>query len=241
MTEFDNDFTLSALAGLDDASLIGMGAPAIRKMIKRAAAPRLLVNNSRASFISKQTQFHPTIQKGLETARLQGVDTAFLMIKSISQVSAIKMLQDSDTKSAGFCMINNSKLEKDEEFVLHAIQVLYGVHASAVMTTAAVAAAGVWGTLPDSISFGQFELKVENKTLIPDHSMRVFKKSQNVALTTSGATHLTETAGIGYWELANPKLIPSQVSIEFNVEWGLAAAQYAGLAVILHGTRAYKN
>lgn len=241
----DNEAALSGLAGFTDEQIMGMGAEKIRQVVRKAAAnlPGAQIAPARANFINRIGLLNKNVQAGLKTNNLQGVDSALHVIKTIGSLASVKMFVDSDTKVSGLCMVNGGKLELDEEMVVSEIQLLYGLHASTPITTAALAGAAVWGPLTDALMLGQFEFKVGNKTLIPWMSMRVFKSDHTLVNATTDQSYayaISSGNEVGVYKLANPKIIPAQTTIEFNMEWNVAGGANAALMLVLRGTRSYK-
>ncbi|MPM07443.1 hypothetical protein SDC9_53749 [bioreactor metagenome] len=250
--------TISGLAGLSDEELIGVirrNPAQVKKVLKSAqkstnaaTTAAATATASRVEFLARTNQIDPRIQKGLQNQELQLVDTYLSVAKSISGLTMIDMLKDSDVKTIGVCMLNGGKLEKDEVFTLTGLRLLYGVGAGAAETVANLSAVN-FGMISSIIAGGEFEFKANGKTLIPWCSLEIFKThfikevvEGDVAPDYAYGFALGNASkDFGMLRLENPKMIESQKAIEFNVRYGAAAPENAFLKLILVGSRAYKH
>lgn len=233
-----NDFAIE-YPELNDDSLNG-GPRRVKFMAGRPSARQRFMRNMNKS---KNEGY----RRNLLSGKMQAVDSSLLLIKSVSGGQSIKMLQTDDDKSLGLCDVSGAKLEKNQAMTITGFTLMYGVHASDIVNSAAKAATIDWEPITDAISLGRFEFKVDNKVLIPWQSNRVFKthyaKSAHDDTATQSYAYayaLPGSGAPGYWELENDKEVPAQTEIEFNIEWGAGAPSNAALALWIHGVRAYR-
>lgn len=254
----ENDFmTISGLAGLSDEELIGAvrrNPAAVKKVLvsarkstNAATTAAATATASRVELIARQDQLESRIQKGLNNHELQLVDTYLSVTKSVSGVTMVEMLKDSDNKEVGVCMINGGKLEKDEAFMLTGMRLLYGVGSGTTENVATISPVN-FGIISSIIAGGEFEFKANGKTLIPWCSLEIFKTHFVKDVVEAGETPdyaygyaFGTGRDFGLLRLENPKLIESQKAIEFNARWGIAATTNAFMKLILVGTRVYKH
>ncbi|MPM26584.1 hypothetical protein SDC9_73088 [bioreactor metagenome] len=252
----DEFLTISGLAGMSDAELVGAiqrNPKAVKRAIVSAkkstdavSTAAATVTASRVELLARKDQLDPSIIKGLETKQYQLVDTYISVVKSISSVTSIEMLKDSDNKEVGVCMINGGKLEKDEPFMLTGLRLLYGVGGAATENVATISPIN-FGMISSIVAGGEFEFKANGKTLIPWCSLEIFKthfvKDVVEAESPDYAYGYAFGTGrdFGMLRLENPKLIESQKAIEFNAKWGTAATASSFLKLILVGSRVYKH
>lgn len=199
-------------------------------------------NGSRNEFFSKLNKLDPAIKSGLAGGTLQLVDTEFYFLKATSGLTNIKMIQDADVKDYGVTNMNNGKLEKSEVFLLTGIALVGGV--SNMGVTKADGLATAMTVIETNMRNGEFELKANGKTLIPSHSNEVFishiERFSAVA-TSSYASAIGENKRVGFFKLANPKLIKSQQIIEFNMNWGTTSTTNYWAKLSLIGSRVFAH
>lgn len=240
------------VAGMPDQELqellgrIQRNPKAFKKLMathKQAPAIAAGIATSRTELQARVHQLAPEIQKGLADGSRQSVDTYLSVIKVADAVSNVKMLKDSDTKKYGVCMINGGKLEKGEPFMLTGLILLEGIGANANEDAANVSAIN-WGQLSSKTRNGQFEMKANGKTIIPETSLEVFINTleKNVIGAADAYAYGYAAGGQrpGYFRLANPKMIETQVAMEFNLEYGVASTANTFFKLVLVGSRVYK-
>lgn len=101
-----------------------------------------------------------------------------------------------------------------------------------------------FGPLTSIIRNGHFEFKANGKILIPETSNEVFVNHYAAFDATTDKSYayaLTGGKRFGEFKLDNPKLIETQVPMEFNIEWGTACTAKTCLKVVLVGTRVIKH
>lgn len=238
------------LAGLSDEELIGVikrNPAMVRKALDASRKGGVIEKqNSRTELAARMSSLDKNLQQGLLQKSNQLVDTYLSVVKSVSGASSVKMLKSADTDTVGVCMINGAKLEKDQPFMMTAIRLLYGVGGGTTENASTISAVN-FGIISSVIAGGYFEFKAGSRTLIPAMSCEVFKTAfeKNVVEDTSPdyayGYAISNGAQFGMYKLENPKLIESQIPLEFNIDWGTAAASNAFLKVILIGSRVYKH
>lgn len=208
------------------------------------------VTMSRNEFEARFGQLSKELQRDLAQKRKQLVDTEFYVVKSISGDKTKRVLQDDDNKIPGVCNISGGKIEKGEVFLLSALQLLSAVGSGTDETQDAVGVLD-FGLIETALRNGEFEFKGNGKTLIPPHSMQAFANQflvkhsvdssgaydQSTAVVGMGITSIGENTRPGLLKLANPKMIQSQVSMEFNAYWASAATTNAYVKLGMIGTR----
>lgn len=135
------------------------------------------------------------------------------------------MFETQDDKEIGLRNISNAKLPKNQAFLVSGIYLLAGVSADG--TKEKIIATEFKGLeVFHAIANGEFSLKSNKKQIVPETSNAVFKTAAN---------HLVP---IGYYKLANPRLIHDDILIEMTIELGsmdgIAANTY--IFAGLHGT-----
>ena len=180
-------------------------------------------STSRDDFQKRFKQLPEETKQGLLNKQKQLVDTAFYVVKDISNSKIVKMLKDDDNKVVAMSNISGGKLEKENFFTLKGIQLLYGV-------------AGLqedfknvnFRVLPDFIRNGEFEFTANGSILIPAMSCEVFNTTR------------MSNIRMGYFELVNPKMIEPQQPMDLEVEWESNAPERTWMKVVLIGTSVAK-
>ena len=252
---FESDLSIDGLAGvmeiMSDDELLGAirrNPKAFRRFVKQVrTAPSTGQRTSRDELQKRLNQLHPEIQKRLAQGKDQSVDTHLSFVRSISGAKSVEMLKDSDTKEVGVCMLNGGKLEKGEPFTLTSIMLMEGIGGGTNEDAATIAPIN-FGQLSSAVRNGQFEFIANGKTLIPDMSNEVFVHSfeknvieDDVAPDYAYGYAISGGRRFGLYILDNPKMIETQVSMELNVKWGIAAANNSFLKAVLIGSRIYKH
>jgi hypothetical protein len=225
--EYNNQGALLGVDGIDDQELLG----ALRRMnpIQRAKAVNKMTNvpsskGSRAEMEKFFGELPPHIKEGLVRGELRLADSTIYSIKPVSS-KTIKMFETQDDKEIGLRNVSNAKLPKNQAFLVSGIYLLAGTSADA--TKDKVISTEFKGLENfNAIANGEFSLKSNKKQIVPETSNVVFKTSAN---------HLVP---VGYYKLANPRLIHDDILIEMTIELGstdgIPANTY--IYVGLHGT-----
>ncbi len=226
--EYNNQGALLGLEGVEDGELLG----ALRKMnpVQRLRMVSKLSNTgspskgSRAEMEKFFGELPVHIKEALVKGELRLADSIIYSIKPVTS-KTIKLFETQDDKEIGLRNISNSKLPKNQAFLVSGIILLAGTAADA--TKDKVIATNYKG-LEDfpAIANGEFNLKSNKKQIVPETSNTVFKTSnyRNVPL--------------GYYKLSNPRLIQDDVLIEMTVELGSMEGipQNTYIYAAMHGT-----
>lgn len=225
--EYNNQGALLGLDGGDDGELLG----ALRRMnpIQRAKTVSKLTNTpaskgSRAEMEKFFGELPPHIKEGLVRGELRLADSTIYSIKPVTS-KTIKMFETQDDKEIGLRNVSNAKLPKNQAFLVSGIFLLAGTSADAskdkIIATEYKAVEGY-----NAIANGEFSLKSNKKQIVPETANIVFKTTGN------------KNVPIGYYKLANPRLIHDDILIEMTIELGsmdgIPANTYIYAA--LHGT-----
>jgi hypothetical protein len=225
--EYNNQGALLGIEGVDDQELLG----ALRRMnpIQRAKTVSKMANapaskGSRAEMEKFFAELPPHIKEGLVRGELRLADSTIYSIKPVSS-KTIKMFETQDDKEIGLRNVSNAKLPKNQALLVSGIFLLAGTSADG--TKDKIIATEFKGLENFSaIANGEFSLKSNKKQIVPDTSNIVFKTSAN---------HLVP---VGYYKLANPRLIHDDILIEMTIELGTTEGIPANtyIYVGLHGT-----
>ena len=226
--EYNNQGALLGLEGVDDGELLG----ALRKMnpVQRLRMVSKLSNTgspskgSRAEMEKFFGELPVHIKEALVKGELRLADSIIYSIKPVTS-KTIKLFETQDDKEIGLRNISNSKLPKNQAFLVSGIILLAGTAADA--TKDKVIATNFKGLEEfPAIANGEFNLKSNKKQIVPETSNTVFKTSnyRNVPL--------------GYYKLSNPRLIQDDVLIEMTVELGSMEGipQNTYIYAAMHGT-----
>jgi hypothetical protein len=226
--EYNNVGALLGLDGTDGEDLLG----ALRSMnpIKRARMINKLASNgapskgSRAEMEKHFAELPANIRDGLAKGELRLADTVIYSIKKVAS-KVTKMFETQDTKTIGLNSLSAARLPKNQALLVSGIFVLAGVPAD--LTPDKIMAAS-YGKIEDfpAIATGEFSLKANKKVIVPETSMGAFKTTNYNGVP------------VGYYKLANPRLIQDDILIETTIELGTMDGLDAKthLFVGLHGT-----
>lgn len=208
--EYNNAGALFGLDGLEGEELLG----ALRAMnpLKRQRMVNKLTSNpspskgSRGEMEKFFGELPPHIQEGVKRGELRLADTILYSIKKVAS-KTVKMFETQDTKAIGLNSLSAAKLPKNQAFLVSGIIVLAGVPAD--LTTDKIMASP-YAKIEDfpAICTGEFNLKANKKVIVPESSMKLFK------------TVNYNNVPVGYYKLANPRLIHDDVLIEATFEFG---------------------
>lgn len=228
LEEYNNAGALVGIDGIDDQELLG----ALRRMnpIKRQRTVNKLASTgapsrgSRAEMEKFFGELPAHIKEALARGELRLADSTIYSIKPVNS-KTIKLFETQDDKEIGLRNISNAKLPKNQAFLVSGIYLLAGVSADGTKDKIiATEYKGLEGF--HAIANGEFSLKSNKKQIVPETSNAVFK---------TAAYHQVP---IGYYKLANPRLIEDDILIELTIELGsldgIAANTY--IFAGLHGT-----
>jgi hypothetical protein len=209
--EYSNVGALLGLDGLDgNDELLG----ALRRMnpIARQRTVNKLTNTgpsskgSRAEMEKHFSELPAHIKQALAKGELRLADTVIYSIKPVSS-KTIKMFETQDDKEIGLRNISNAKLPKNQALLVSGIVLLAGV--SFDMSKDKIMATQ-FGALENfaPIANGEFSLKSNKKQIVPETANNVFKTSN------------MHNVPVGYYKLANPRLIQDDILVEMTIELG---------------------
>jgi len=166
----------------------------------------------------------PYIREGLAKGDLRLADTVIYSIKLVNS-KTVKMFETQDDKQYGLRNISNAKLPKNQALLVSGVFLLAGTAADlnpdSVMSTNFVGLENF-----PALATGETDLKANKKQIFPETSNMIFK-------TTN-----FHDVPLGYYKLANPRVVSDDILIELTVQLGtmngIPANTY--LKVGLHGT-----
>lgn len=225
-SEFNN---VGALLGIDgnDNELLGAlrALPPIRRQmaINKLTSP-MSSRGSRAEMEKHFRELPAHIRSELSKGNLRLADALIYSIKPVTS-KTIKMFETQDDKEIGLRNISNAKLPKNQAMLVSGIVLLAGVSRDATKDAIMATAYGKLEEFP-AIANGESNLKANKKIIMPETSNNFFK--------TAGIA----TMPVGYYKLANPRLIHDDIQIEFTVELGTMSGilENTQIFVGLHGT-----
>ena len=178
-------------------------------------------STSKEVFENKMASYLPeNLRKLYDTKKLTTADHVIYGVEFVSS-QRVEIFRPGDDKERGVTNLNGSKLPKEHYFLLTAIQILGGVHASADTDDAGKSVD--FGEIHTVVANGEFELKVADKIYFHDCGNRVFKHG------------VVGNLDKGIFNLENPKLIEPEANIELNVELSADAPPHYFLKANLIG------
>jgi hypothetical protein len=219
-----------ALLGIDGTEDEVMGAlkrlPPLQKQklinkIVNAGSPS---RGSRGEMEKHFGELPNHIKGGLTKGELRLADSVIYSIKPVTS-KTIKLFETQDDKETGLRNISNAKLPKNQAFLVSGIVLLVGVSASNAKDKIIATKFEHIEAYP-AIANGEFSLKCNKKQIVPETPNMIFK------------TDNFHKVPVGYYKLANPRLIHDDMLIELVIELGTMDGIpentfiYAGL----HGT-----
>ena len=200
--------------------------------------PATAASASGKEMAAMTSMLSPELQEGLKSGNKQMVDATIYVTKFVGGKSNVRMFEDSDDKLIGVSNISKAKLEKNEVFCLSAIQVLFGTAAADTLDQSNIAPIE-WKEIPAALQNGEFTLRAGVQTLFDRMSNQIFK-NHNVDTVSATAVVGGVAYGhgeIGFYKLANPKLLKTQEALDMFVEWAAAAPAHTFVKVVLYGTK----
>ena len=208
--EYNNAGALLGLDAVDNEELLG----ALRRMnpiqrmrtINKLASGTPASKGSRAEMEKHFNELPQHIKDGLLKGELRLADTVIYSIKAVNS-KTIKMFETQDDKEVGLRNISNAKLPKNQAMLVSGIFLLAGIPAE-------VNKDKIIGAKYDGIedfaalSNGEFSLKSNKKIIMPETVNTIFK------------TKTMNTVPVGYYKLANPRMIHDDILIEATIDLG---------------------
>jgi len=226
--EYNNQGALLGVDGIENDELLG----ALRRMnpVQRQRTVNKLSNTGSPSRGSRGEmekffgELPSHIKEGLSKGDLRLADCTIYSIKPVSS-KTIKMFETQDDKEIGLRNISNAKLPKNQALMVSGIYLLAGVSADGTKDKIIGTEYKGLETF-NAIANGEFSLKSNKKQIVPETSNAVFKTAN---------LHMTP---IGYYKLANPRLIHDDILIEMTIELGSTEGVAANTYIFcgLHGT-----
>lgn len=226
--EYNNAGALLGLDGAEGEELLGalrrMNPVARQRAINKLASPGVASKGSRAEMEKHFRELPPHIKSALAKGDLRLADTIIYSIKPVNS-KTIKLFETQDVKEVGLRNISNAKLPKNQALLVSGIFLLASIPAD---NTTDKIIGSKFVQLEDfpAIANGEFSLKANKKIIVPETSIAAFKTQNMHALP------------LGYFKLANPRLIHDDILVEFTVELGSMEGldPKTQLYVGLHGT-----
>ncbi len=226
--DYNNVGALLGIDGLDGEELLGalrkMNPVQRQKTINKLASTGAPSKGSRAEMEKHFGELPQHIKDGLARGELRLADTMVYAIKPVTS-KTVKFFETQDQRSVGISYLSNARLQKNQALIVSGITILAGVAADA--TTDKVLGTRFSGIETfGAICNGEFNLKANKKVIMPETSIKVFK------------TDNFQNVPVGYYKLANPRLIEDDVLIEATLELGSmdGIANFTHLFIGLHGT-----
>ncbi len=229
VVEYNNSVELLGLDGVEQEELLG----ALRRMnpiqrmrtINKVAGGVQASKGSRAEMEKHFKDLPSHIKQGLLKGDLRLADTIIYSRKLVNS-KTIKLFETQDVKAIGLRNISNAKLPKNQALLVSGIFLLAAVAADGTPEKSIVASYDKIEDYP-AIANGEFTLKANKKIIMTDVDNAIFKTANNANIP------------MGYYKLANPRIIHDDILLEATVELGsLEGIDTAKtfLYVGLHGT-----
>jgi len=226
--DYNNAGALIGLDATDNNELLGalrkMNPIKRQRMINKLSSSGMPSRGSRAEMEKHFAELPSYIKDGLAKGELRLADTVIYSIKLVNS-KTIKLFETQDDKQIGLRNISNAKLPKNQALLVSGVFLLAGTAVDQtpdnIMATNFIGLESFPG-----LATGETDLKANKKQIFPETSNAVFK---------TGNYHNTP---LGYYKLANPRVILDDILIELTVQLGTTTGipnntfLYAGL----HGT-----
>jgi hypothetical protein len=226
--QYNNAGALLGLDGLEGEELLGalrrMNPIARQRTINKLASPAANSKGSRAEMEKHFGELPDHIKAALSKGELRLADTIVYSIKPVNS-KTVKLFETQDVKEVGIRNLSNAKLPKNQALLVRGIVLLASIPADASADKVMASKFLSLENFP-AIANGEFSLKANKKIIVPETSVAAFK-TENI-----------HSVPLGYYKLANPRLIQDDILIEFTVELGTMEGLDAKtqLYVGLHGT-----
>jgi hypothetical protein len=226
--EYNNAGALLGLDGSNSEELLGalnqMNPIQRTKVLNKLAGGVPASKGSRAEMEKHFSELPDHIKEALLKGELRLADTVIYSIKKVASKTT-KFFETQDVKTIGLTSLSGAKLPKNQALLVSGIFILGAVPADLTADKIMAADYTKVEALP-AIANGEFSLKANKKVILPETSMGVFKTANNTGVP------------MGYYKLANPRLIQDDILIEATVELGTMDGLDAKthLYIGLHGT-----
>lgn len=224
--EYNNAGALLGLDGDDEL----LGALKRANPIQRQKLVNKITNTASRSIGSRgEMEKHfgelpAHIKSGLAKGELRLADSMIYSIKPVSS-KTIKLFETQDDKETGLRNVSNAKLPKNQAMIVSGIVILVGIAESDVKDKIIATKFGKIEDFP-AIANGEFSLKCNKKQIVPETPNYIFKTDQ------------LHKVPVGYYKLANPRLIHDDMLIEMVIELGSMEGipDHSYIYAGLHGT-----
>ncbi len=229
LNEYNNSGALLGLDGADHEELLGalkrMNPIQRMKVMQKLAGGVPASRGSRAEMEKHFNELPAHIKAGLLSNDLRLADTIIYSRKIVNS-KTVKLFETQDVKEIGIRNISNGKLPKNQALLVSGIFLLAGV---AQANTPDKIISAKYDKLEDfpTIANGEFTLKANKKIIMTDVDNAIFKTSNN------------HNIPVGYYKLANPRVIHDDILLEATVELGSLDGidtEKTFLSIGLHGT-----
>lgn len=226
--DYNNMGALLGIDGSDNDELLGalkrMNPIARQKAVNKLASTGGPSRGSRAEMEKHFGELPPHIKSALSKGELRLADTIIYSFKKVSSRTT-KLWETQDTKTIGINSLSGAKLPKNQALLVSGIILLAGVPGGPNPDDIMSATYDKIENFP-ALATGEFNIKANKKVIMPESSMYMFRTANN------------STLPLGYYKLANPRLIHDDVLIEATVELGSVAGLNPNtfIYVGLHGT-----
>lgn len=183
-----------------------MNPIARQRTINKLTSTGASSKGSRAEMEKHFSELPAHIKQALAKGDLRLADTVIYSIKPVSS-KTIKMFETQDDKEIGLRNVSNAKLPKNQALLVSGIVLLAGVATDMAKDKVMATRFAALEDFPAIVN-GEFSLKSNKKQIIPETANNVFKTSN------------MHNVPIGYYKLANPRLIQDDILIEMTIELG---------------------
>jgi len=226
--EYNNSGALLGIDGPEQEELLGalkrMNPIQRMRVMNKMAGGVPSSKGSRAEMEKHFNELPQHIKDGLLKGDLRLADTIVYSRKIVNS-KTVKMFETQDVKEIGLRNISNAKLPKNQALLVSGIFLLAGVPAD---NSSDKIIGAKYDKIEDfaAIANGEFTLKANKKIIIADCDNTIFKTANNHNLP------------IGYYKLANPRMIHDDILVEATIELGSMEGLDAKthLYIGLHGT-----
>ncbi len=229
ISEYNNSGALLGLDAVEHEELLGalkrMNPIQRMKVMAKLAGGVPPSKGSRAEMEKHFSELPQHIKDGLLKGDLRLADTIIYSRKQVNS-KTVKLFETQDVKEVGIRNISNGKLPKNQALLVSGIFLLAGLAENATSDKVIGAKYDKLEDFP-AIANGEFTLKANKKIIMTDVDNAIFKTAANHQLP------------VGYYKLANPRVIHDDILLEATIELGsLEGIDTAKtfLYVGLHGT-----
>lgn len=208
--EYNNSGALLGIDGPEQEELLG----ALRRMnpiqrmrvLNKMSGGVPASKGSRAEMEKHFADLPQHIKDGLLKGELRLADTVIYSIKPVNS-KTIKMFETQDDKEVGLRNISNAKLPKNQAMLVSGIFLLAAVP---VEVNKDKVIGSRFDGIEDfaAIANGEFSLKSNKKVIMPETINTIFK------------TKTMNTVPVGYYKLANPRMIHDDILVEATIDLG---------------------